>query len=553
MREVKDLPHPLAPSPQAERGNDKQAGRGLPRRVLLVLLLLIALTTLPYIVGILSAPAGTQFSGVIIDAPDYNSHLAKMQQGLRGAWRYQLLFTAEPHEPIFLQTFYVALGHVARWTGLSLGLTYHLAQIICIALMVLALWGVMTHFLPEDRAWWALLLCLFGGGMSYLLLLVPGATADISPIEFWFLDAYIVLVAFTLPHLTAAVALLALLFATLDKWTQGSSPRSLLVLFVAALALALIQPFHLLLFDPVLILVTLWRAWRKQLAWRHALAGLALVGISHAAVVGYDWLVLNYLPVWQSFTQQNITLSPPPIFYLLGYLPTLLPALGGIWLAIRRRNGQLLVPILWLALVAALIYAPLLTQRRFVLGVQAPLAVLAIYWLAEAAVPWLRKRLRRRYRFVLLLYGTVASLSTIAVMAWLITAARNPANRDSFVSGNTRATWNWINTQTPDSSVILSAFSSGGQIAAQTGRRVVLGHWIETADYLTKRDWVQQFFTDATSDDWRMNLLRNQRAAYVWYGPEERSLGAWNPANASYLRFVYQQGDVTLFLFVDAP
>jgi hypothetical protein len=237
----------------------------------------------------------------------------------------------------------------------------------------------------------------------------------------------------------------------------------------------------------------------------------------------------------------------------LGYLPTLLPALGGVSLAIRRRNSRLRVPILWLGLVAVLVYAPLLTQRRFVLGVQAPLAVLAIYWLAEAAVPWLRKQLRRRYRFILLIYGAVASLSTIAVMAWLITAARNPANRDSFISDNTRAAWNWINTQTSDNSVILSAFSSGGQIAAQTGRRVVLGHWIETADYLTKRDWVQKFFTDSTPDDWRINILRNQHAAYLWYSPEERALGTWNPTTAPYLRPVYQQGDVTLFLFVDAP
>ena len=46
--------------------------------------------------------------------PDYDSHLAKMQQGLNGSWLYGLLFTAEPHQPILLQTFYVGLGHVAR-------------------------------------------------------------------------------------------------------------------------------------------------------------------------------------------------------------------------------------------------------------------------------------------------------------------------------------------------------------------------------------------------------------------------------------------------------
>ena len=58
--------------------------------------------------GALSTAAGTTFSGVILNLQDYNSHFAKMQQGAHGSWTYQLLFTAEPHEGVFLQTSDVA-------------------------------------------------------------------------------------------------------------------------------------------------------------------------------------------------------------------------------------------------------------------------------------------------------------------------------------------------------------------------------------------------------------------------------------------------------------
>src|SRR5258708_16291167 len=191
--------------------------------------LMAVLTTLPYIIGALSAPPGSSFSGAVIDLPDYNSHLAKMQQGAHGAWLYQLLFTAEPHQPALLQTFYVALGHIARWTALRFDFVYQLGRIACVMLMVWALWAFMSHYLPPNAAWWALLLSLFAGGVGYLLFfLAPDITASVSPIEFWLLDAYTFLAAFVSPHLAASIGLLALTFLTLDLWTHSKVPRSLL-------------------------------------------------------------------------------------------------------------------------------------------------------------------------------------------------------------------------------------------------------------------------------------------------------------------------------------
>jgi hypothetical protein len=519
----------------------------LPRRVVVVMLIMAVLTTLPYVIGALSAPAGTTFSGAVIDLTDYDSHLAKMQQGARGEWLYQLLFTAEPQQPALLQTFYVALGHVASLTGLPFGVIYQVARIACVMLMVWALWAFMSHFLPVNTAWWALLLSLFAGGIGYLLLFIaPSMTASVSPIEFWLLDAYTFLAAFVSPHLAAGIALLALTFLALDLWTTSAAPLSLFVLFLTALAIGMVQPFDLLLVDVVITIATLWRAVQGRIGWFHALAGLVLIGICHAALVGYDWIVLYHWPVWISFTAQNVTLSPPPIYYLLGYAPTLIPALGGIFLVVRRRDGRWLVPVLWLVGVAALVYAPG-AERRYVLGVQAPLGALAVYWLATAAVPWLRGRFKRQYRLVLVLYGAVTGFSTLAVILWLCASARNPTNPDLWVPNASRAGWQWIADNVPTDSVLLADFANGGGIAARTGRRVVLGHWIETADYPLKLAMVQQFFSADAGEATRANILQNQRVSYVWYSAGEKSLGDWNPASADYLHIVYQNSGVTIY------
>src|SRR5258708_10591087 len=279
-----------------------------------------------------------------------------MRQGARGAWLYQVLFTAERPQPLLLQTFYVALGHIST----PFGVIYQIGRIVCIALMVWAIWAFVRRYLPRDAAWWALLLALFGGGLSFLLLLIRSArelTINVSPVEFWFLDMYTFLASFASPHFAAGIALLALAFTALDSWTQGSS--GLLILFLASLGIAFIQPFDVILIDGALVIVAVWRTRCRQIESVHALIGITLIGIAHAAIIGYDWIALYHFPVWQSFTEQNITLSPPPIYYVLGYAPTLLPALGGIVLAVRRRDTRWLGASLRVAGTAALGYAPI--------------------------------------------------------------------------------------------------------------------------------------------------------------------------------------------------
>lgn len=519
------------------------------RIVWLLVVLTIILTTLPYVVGALSAPAGTTFSGVILNLQDYNSHLAKMQQGARGSWTYRLLFTAEPHEAVFLQTFYITLGHVAHWTGLSFDLTFQLARVICVGLMVWALWAFLAHYLGDSAALWALGLAIFGGGMGYLLFFfAPAMTANVSPIEFWLLDAYTFLSAFISPHFAAGVGLLALAFLMVDRWTDRPAPRQLTIMFLTSLAIAIVQPFDLILLDAILIAVAGYRLCRRRIAWTKALPGLVLIGISHAAILGYDWLVLYHFPIWTSFSAQNVTLSPPPVYYILGYAPTLLPALAGLYIAIRRRDGRWLVPILWLAGVAILIEWPgLLTQRRYVLGVQAPMAALAVYWFAEAGVPWLKKRLRKRYRLVLTVYGAVATLTTIALIVWLLAATRNPVNRELYIPDAVESAWGWIDEHTPTDAVFLASVGNGANLVGRTGRRAVVGHPIETADFAAKRAALSTFFGTDTDDDWRQAFLSGQHVAYLWYGADEQALGDWSPDEAGYLQKVFEAPGVTIY------
>ena len=392
-------------------------------------LLLALLTSLPYIAGALNTPQGWVYSG----APglpagarvDYNSHLAKMWQGLRGQWDYHLLFTHETHPGIpLLQGFYIGLGALAALTPFGLVAVYHIARFLLTLAMLIALWVfACRYFEKRSERWLPLLLATLAGGWSWLLLAVPGQTANVSPIEFWLLDAFNLLGALTMPHFAAAVILQIVVVLSFESWLEKGQKSSLLLLTLALLAEAIVQPYIVLLIGPLL---AIWSAYQvlllKSVRLRRALWLILPLGL-HALVILYHFSAINADPIWSDFSAQNKTLSPPPLFYLLGYLPLLLPALLGLrhlWQA--ERHWRLL--LLWLLLAALLLYFPLPTQRRYLLGLQTPLALLAAFGWTRVVLP----RLRAGYRQVLsAIYVLLASVSLIGVLLASIAVVQNPA------------------------------------------------------------------------------------------------------------------------------
>jgi hypothetical protein len=205
------------------------------------------------------------------------------------------------------------------------------------------------------------------------------------------------------------------------------------------------------------------------------------------------------------------------------------------------------LPILWIVFVALLLYAPLNTQRRYTFGIQAPLAVLAVYWFAEVGVPALRRRFRRRANHVLIIYAAISTFSTLMVLLLQLNVARDTNDRTVYYTDDMYAAWQWVRDNTYAYDTVLASFQSGGQLVAQTGRRTVLGHWIETVDYLNKREEINKFFDPQIPDAWRWQLMSEQGVSYLWYGDEERKLGTWSPTSIKLLNPVYKNSTITIY------
>jgi uncharacterized membrane protein len=99
----------------------------------------------------------------------------------------------------------------------------------------------------------------------------------------------------------------------------------------------------------------------------------------------------------------------------------------------------------------------------------------------------------------------------------------------------------------PSTAVLLGEYQTGNLAAARAGNQVVVGHWAETIGYEEKVAEVARFFDAETGDEWRRELLARYNVAYVWVGPREQALGAFDPETAVYLQPVYQNETITIY------
>ena len=520
-----------------------------PRGVWLFAAAFALATTLPFLVGAAKAPPGGSFTGSAAETlrVDYHSYLAKLQLGAMGEWGERSQFTAEAHPSVFTRTFYIALGHAARLTGLPVVLTYQLARVVAAVALVVMIWRFAARFLPGDRArWTALLLATVVGGLGWLLyVFAPASASEVAPIEFWMPEAFTFSTAMSFPHFAATVALALAFFLVFEAWLEspnwrGAAWAALIVVFISWL-----QPFEPLLTGLTAGIVALGALATRRLRWSQALM-LTPVAVAHGIGPLYHYVALSSHPVWRAETVQNVNLSPPPVYYLLAYLWLLAPALVGLWGA--RRDTRLLLPAVWLLATAALLYAPLQMQRRFILGAQVPLAVLAASGLERLYAGWMRRGgARKGWRLLLAGALLLSAITHLFLLASALEALDPAAHPKLFISADEETALAWLRAQPPET-LVFGAFDAGNKVAAHSGRRVYVGHWIETPDFEAKAARVAQFFDLAgMADAERLSLLIEAGVDYVWYDAAARELGGWEPSRAAFLRPVLATETVTVY------
>ena len=533
---------------------------------------IVLLSCLPYLMATQMAPPGWQFAGILVNPYDGQSYLAKMRQGFDGQWLFHLTYTPEPHEGAFIFTFYLALGHLARLTGLPLIIVFHLARLIAGFILLLVSFRFINFVLadPHERRL-AFILLATSSGLGWL-----GAIFGAFPIDLWVPEAFVPYSLFANPHFPLAMALMLLILQqatekiTEERGEKGERreeqqgeggkekgevffPLPSLFPLLSSVLLALILPFAML---TVWAVLAVYLGWQFYIATRHnpnsfhlsflPLSSLPslLSPLLSLPVIVYDYWVSATNPVLAAWSTQNVTLAPSALNFGLGYGLVGLLAVAGGWVIIRQRvknKGEWLV-LLWAITTLLLVYFPFFDlQRRLINGLHIPLCILAAVglnrWLASNA---LRYNYRRMFTNIVVTIGALGTLFvwTIPLLGFLHPPTEGQTSALFFVRGSESVAFNWLRENSTSNSVILASPRLGMFVPGQTGGRAFYGHPFETIDAKSKKEMVEAFYrgeldTVAPLPDW------------IIYGPSEKALG--QPKNLDEYPIVFSTQDITVY------
>lgn len=530
---------------------------------------LAACFTLPYLFGHVLAQPGQLYTGLLINVED-GSYLSAIEQGRQGSWGYRNLFTPEAHEPVFIQGFYLALGHLGRLFGLSAVASWHAGLFLANFFFFLIVFAFVAFFFANRlQRYVAYALIVFGGGFDWFEFpqwLERPNTLEAVPIDLYMPEAHPFFSALTYPHFTAGISLIVLtLWLAFAAITTTGRHRWWFALGagVCNLLLVVVFPFLLLLIGGVLGVYYLFLLWQEgRLLWPE----MGVIAITFAVplpLLLYYASVLAANPVMQRWNAQAVTLSPTPLHYFLAYLPYLVPALLTVRLFQRSHvpyKDAFIFLWVWVVISVALLYTPINPQRRFVEGLQLPLAILATIGLFEWVLPGLAQTrlfrtlaLRPRYsvaglqKLVVVLFIALSSLINLFLYTSTLLSLTAEQAYPLFRPQEEVEAMVWLRQQEAGQEIVLAAYWTGSYLPATSGNRVVVGQRYETVNFAERNELTQRFFDEATADDWRRSLLTEYQVAYLFWGPAERQAGDFDPATADYLIPVFENSEASVY------
>jgi hypothetical protein len=520
---------------------------------------LLMLTTLPYIWGYASSPSDQQFMGLTFTTHDYAQYLSWARESESRVFVENKL-TSEHTEAMFFNPVWWLVGRTERAFDVSFAAVNQAFRVLAGFTFVLVL-GAFTATViagPERRL--AIALACVTSGFGWILVVAKQVTGELSaPLLVQTFPGNTFFGMMVVPHMILSASMLIGIFALmLESYRRGCGRRALLA-GVVCLGLGFAHPYNIVTAYAVVGAFAALMTLRDGVRPRWVLALAAFYMISAPSVLYWMWVSASSA-AWREVLAQYrnlgvFTPDPPRLLVLLGPI-TIMAALGlrGLRPLRERGVGELFV-VTWLAVNLVIIYLPFEFQINLLNGIQVPLAVLAAGWVYRSALPWLATRLpTRQARLQTLLPILVLALvvpTNVYLLSWRIVDLGRHSYPD-YLYRDDVAALAWLERAAAPSDAVLSSMVIGHYVPGLTGAHAFLGSGVNTLDFYAKRAAVERFFAADTSDVERQRLLVSYGIGYVFHGPAERALGAFEPSSVSYLEAVFTSSDTAVYRVVSA-
>ena len=527
--------------------------RSEKRWIVQVTFVLLLITSLPYVLGYMSQGKDWRFSGFVFGIEDGNSYLSKMLKGASGDWLYRTPYTAYPQHGLIAFVPYLLLGKLTAQPAQheQLVALFQLFRWLAGFLLSFATYYLIAYFVKNELVRKLIgILALVGGGLGWLVIVGLGGLFHKGlPLEFYSPETFGFLSLYGLPHLAMArgLMLVGMLWYLKGGESIGKSVFWRYWGGVAWLGLGFFQPLSIISGSVViaahLSLVFVFNRWlpenQRQIArnqWNNFFKrALSL------AVFSLPWVIYNTIgflndPILTQWQLQNIIKSPPMLDYLLAFGVCLIPAGTFIWRNIKKLTPAQLFLIAWLIVFPLLAYFPNNLQRRLPDGIWIGLAILVGLWMEQVHIK----------RAWLIGFVSFSCISSLLFFSASLAAVLKPANPIFLPFVEVTAYLNLEQIINPGE-VVLASYGTGNPLPAWAPANVLIGHGPESAFLKELQPRVNSIFQKTTTDAKRIALINEFNIHYIFWGPQERLLGDWNPSQAAYLKPVYQSDGYSIF------
>ncbi len=536
------------PAQEATRAPHEQ------RFVAIIILLVLLLTSAPFVFAYTTAPADRHFMGVMVNIPDHNQYFAWMRDLARDNLAPNRL-TAEANDPAFFNLLWWSVGRFGALTGLDYAALFGILRIVALLSCLGCGYLFLRLVVPDLRQrWLAFGLFAFSGGMGviwiFIKYFVPQINSDGTHFDIFTAEHNTFFIMLAFPHFAMALALIVAIMGLMLLALQRQQLRYAVAAGLVGMVLGLQHAYDLITIYAVFGLFGLLIWWRdRRFPTFLFKCGVILAVLSVPPVLYLANMVLTDAAWGQKLDQfDNASAwTPGPLHLpiLLG-VPLLLALVAFRPRMLQSRNDHELFIATWFIAHFVLIYLPVKFQIHLLLGWQIPIVILASAALLKHIGPALARRWGRlAWPIVVGLLG-LCVITNVYLLTWrFIDLSRYAA--PYYLSQNEVAALRWLDTNATRDDVVLSVLDFGQFVPVWSDARAFLAHWAGTLDFYGKQQMVAIMLNSQSSAAERQAILQEFGVSYVVVREQDRPAAQFTPEVAPYLVPVFQQGDVTIY------
>lgn len=487
--------------------------------MIVISILLIFFISAPFVYGIFQSGENLIFNGKHSlspgDLPVYYSYINQIKNG-----GYFLInqFTAEPDQLKILNVFWLGAGLFAKSLGLAGPAAVHILRLIFIPIFVFSLYLFLSLFFQKTffKKTLTVLLCFSSGlGFYFTKMRVYENSYLKSPIDLWVSESNIFTSLYHSPHFAFSWILIIFTFIFFFLAAQNRKFKYSIFAGLSGLILFQFHPYHFPTVYAVAFVYCL-ALWLKNKKYKHFLH-FFLLFIFSAPAVFYHFYTLSD-PLISARSLQNITLTPPLIFIILGYGIFFPLAFFGLYEIFKKnKEDKYLFLIIWLFISLFLIYLPNYQfQRRLLQGLQIPLIAFALcgVW------PFFEKKiitLSKKYYFPLIMFLLVFLIAptTLYNLSRDIIFAEKRINI-FYLTKQQNQVIEFLHQKNAGQKTILSQDTHlSNVLPANTNHKMFAAHQHETLDFENKLKIKNQFFINGLNNRTAFDLIKNYRISCI--------------------------------------